>query len=303
MKYSILIFSLILSSSVFAQQRVIIDADTGNEVDDLFAVSRALIEPSWDIRGLNATQWQASDWATPQTMQDSYRLNTAIVAYLNKTDKILTFRGAEDKLYDWGDRAHPSMSAYQIIKEAHKMPKGEKLKIATLGALTNVASAILMDETIVPKIAIYWLGSDYDFSANIMVFKGFNSNMDLHAVDVLLNSTVEFHIFPGNVARANKFRYFETKNRIENKHPLLDFLIWRWDNHVESGRYERIIWDLVVIQAMIYPEKCEEVKVRTSIVNGNRDVWVYKSYDVAFFKEDFFKTMLDYATAHQEDLK
>lgn len=100
MKYSILIFSLVLSCSIFAQQRVIIDADTGNEVDDLFAVSRALIEPSCDILGLNATQWQASDWASPQTMQDSYRLNTAIVAYLNKTDKILTFRGAEDKLYD-----------------------------------------------------------------------------------------------------------------------------------------------------------------------------------------------------------
>jgi len=35
----------------------------GNEVDDLFAVSRALIAPEIEIVGLNSTQWQNSHWA------------------------------------------------------------------------------------------------------------------------------------------------------------------------------------------------------------------------------------------------
>ena len=40
--------------------RVLLDADTGNEVDDLYALVRGLIEPDWDVVGINATQWQAS---------------------------------------------------------------------------------------------------------------------------------------------------------------------------------------------------------------------------------------------------
>ncbi len=56
---------LFLAISANSQQkiRVVIDADTGNEVDDLYAVVRGLIEPSWEVAGLNATQWQVSHWA------------------------------------------------------------------------------------------------------------------------------------------------------------------------------------------------------------------------------------------------
>ena len=56
---------ILLHCSVLQAQKpsVIIDADTGNEVDDLFAVSRALIAPEIEIVGLNSTQWQNSHWA------------------------------------------------------------------------------------------------------------------------------------------------------------------------------------------------------------------------------------------------
>ncbi len=60
------------SAIIIAQERilVIIDADTGNEVDDLYALSRALIESIWNILALNATHW-----AIPETMENSHRLN------------------------------------------------------------------------------------------------------------------------------------------------------------------------------------------------------------------------------------
>ena len=43
-----------------AQTPFILDADTGNEVDDYYALARALAESSWEITSLNATQWQTS---------------------------------------------------------------------------------------------------------------------------------------------------------------------------------------------------------------------------------------------------
>lgn len=38
-----------------APTRILIDADTANEVDDAFAIVRAVIEPSFDVVGLNST--------------------------------------------------------------------------------------------------------------------------------------------------------------------------------------------------------------------------------------------------------
>lgn len=64
--YNFLTISIILFSCMIinAQKpRVIIDADIGNKVDDLFAIARALVAPEFEVLALNSTQWQNSHWA------------------------------------------------------------------------------------------------------------------------------------------------------------------------------------------------------------------------------------------------
>lgn len=130
---------------------VIIDADTANEVDDLFAIVRALVVPEWDIRGLNSVQWQSSHYATPNTLEDSQRLNEVLLSILNMSH-IPHPRGAAYRLYDWGvDVAQHSAAAYHIIREAQSMPAGSRLTVVALGALTNVASALLIEPSIAKK--------------------------------------------------------------------------------------------------------------------------------------------------------
>ena len=190
----ILFFLVIFGSiSLHAQQKkVIIDADTGNEVDDLYAIVRGLVEPTWDVVGLNSTQWQITHWNIDKTMENSYRLNTVLVSYLGMNDEVKVNKGAEQRLFDWGEKHQPSTSALEIIKHAHSMPEGEKLYVIALGALTNVASAILMDETISDKIALYWLGTKYNFEEGYLTKMDFNCMMDMQAVDVLMHSNVEW---------------------------------------------------------------------------------------------------------------
>jgi hypothetical protein len=53
----------------------IIDTDTANEVDDLFAIVRAVKEPAFDIRAINSVHWQTRHYATPDTLEDSQRMN------------------------------------------------------------------------------------------------------------------------------------------------------------------------------------------------------------------------------------
>ena len=68
--------------AMFAREpgSVIPNADTGNEVDDLHAIIRALIEPPLDVFALNATQWQSSRRAADRTMEERHRLNQVLLA-------------------------------------------------------------------------------------------------------------------------------------------------------------------------------------------------------------------------------
>ena len=275
------------------KERVIIDADTGNEVDDLYAVVMGLIEPGWDVIGLNATQWQVSHWAVENSMEESYRLNQVLLSYLQKADEVSSNRGAEARLFDWGNKSQPSSASNFIIEQALQH-EDDKLNIIALGALTNVASAILDNPQITDKIRLYWLGSSYDFNTGAMKNIDFNSVMDIQAVDVILNSEVELHVIPNNVSSAMTFEWKETEEKLKGKHDMLDFLLQRWYDHLDGGRRERTIWDLALIQAVAHPEFADEVRVKTSAEKGNREIWLYKAIDADKMREDFFDTVLQY---------
>ncbi|MGK7396513.1 MAG: nucleoside hydrolase [Candidatus Cyclobacteriaceae bacterium M3_2C_046] len=296
MKRMLILLSLALVALMVEAQekkRVIIDADTGNEVDDLYAVVRGLIEPSWNVLGLNATQWQVSHWAVGKSMEESYRLNQVLLSYLKMNGQVQSNRGAEARLFDWGNKSQPSTASNFIINEALKT-ENDKLNVIALGALTNVASAILDNPDIQDKIRLYWLGSSYDFDQNVMKNIDFNSVMDIQAVDVILNSEVELHIIPNSVSSGMIFDWQETDERLRGKHDMLDFLRQRWYNHLDGGRRHRTIWDLALIQAIIFPEFTEEVKIRTSKERGDREVYMYKSIDADRMREEFFETTLKY---------
>ncbi len=302
MKKLLWIVSLcILTYSALSQERipVIIDADTGNEVDDLYALSRALIEPSWDILALNATHWQTAHWAIPQTMENSHRLNQVLTAELNTP--VLLRRGGLARMFDWGDLAQHSAAAYEIIKQVKLLPEGQKLTIVALGALTNVGSALYIEPSIASKIELYWLGTSYDFDKGIQKQVDFNCMMDIRALDIVLNSSVDVHIIPVNVAGAMTFSYEETVEAFDESSTLQNFLLERWYKHLDGGRKERTIWDLALIQAIIHPEYAEEVKITTSKDHGNREVYYYRSIDAEKMKAEFFKTLNDYLKQMDKD--
>jgi inosine-uridine nucleoside N-ribohydrolase len=290
---------LMLSVAVFAtaqeKTKIIIDADTGNEVDDLYAVVRALIEPSWEVTGINATQWQVSHWAVENTMEESFRLNNVLLAYLGMNDKVVSNRGAEARLFDWGNMSQPSAASNYIIEEAEKCKEG-KVNVVALGALTNVASAILDKPEITSKIRLYWLGTTYDFENHVMGNTDFNNVMDIQAIHVILNSDVEFHVIPVSVASQMVYTWEETEKHLKGLKEPAGFLLHRWYDHFDGGRKDRVLWDLALIQAIIFPEMAEEVEIQTSKEKGNRKMWMYKDIDADAMKEEFFKSVSDFLT-------
>lgn len=290
----VIIFSFILFTQILVSQqktKVLLDADTANEVDDLFALSIVLMEPTIEVTALNATQWQTSHWTTPQSMEDSHRLNQTLLGTMGL--QVKTNRGGVARMYDWGDRAQHSAAAYEIIKQAKAQKDGEKLNVIALGALTNVASAVFIDPTIEKNIKLYWLGTTYDFEKGILRKDDFNCAMDQYAFTHLLFSEVEMHIIPVSVASKMTFDYDKTRSELEN-HFLGNFLLKTWDDHIDSGRTKRTIWDLSIVNAFLHPEWMEEVEITTSKDNGSRTVFYYKDFDSEKMRMDFFEKIEGY---------
>ncbi len=270
----------------------LLDADTGNEVDDLFAIARALIEPSWEISALTAAHWQTAHWAEAQTMENSYRINTVLRDYLQVDVK--TLRGGVARMFDWGDQAQHSAAAYEIIAQAKALPEGEKLNVIALGALTNVASAVFINPSIGPKLRLYWLGTTYDFEEGILGTTDFNCMMDQQALHYLFKSPVELHIIPVSVASAMTFEMYDVEAKLRDVHPLGAYLCDRWYNHLDGSRYERVIWDLALIQAIIHPEMAELTTITTSKDFGSREVHYYSSIDANKMRAEFYESLTAY---------
>lgn len=274
-----------------SKKSVMIDLDTGNEVDDLYALARILLDTTLTVSAINSTHWQTSHWAIPNTMENSHRLNQQLLAILDM--KVKTNRGGVERMYDWGDRAQHSAAAYDIIRRVKLLEKDQKLTILALGALTNVASAIFIDVTIAEKIDLYWLGSTYDFESEKFGITDFNSVMDSFALQYILSSTLEMHILPLNVAKDMMVKYSKLKIEFNNK-KLGSYLIKRWENHLDPLVNERCLWDVALVEAFLYPEWTEQVSLKLSKDYGQRSVKFYKSIDANQMIVDFKSIILNH---------
>jgi inosine-uridine nucleoside N-ribohydrolase len=287
-----LLLLVVCAAPAQVNTRVLIDADTANEVDDPYAIVRALVEPGLDVRGLSSAQWQSSHWATPNTLEDSQRLNEMLLAFL-RMSAVPHPRGAQNRIYDWGqDVAQHSAAAYHLISEANKVAGPGKLNVIVLGAWTNVASALLIEPAIAPTLRLYLLGTSHDFEKGIWKKTDFNCINDPHAVNVVLdNGELETHIMPVNVAAAMTFQMQDFRRAFAGGNEVLDFLYQRWVHHIDEGRYSRIIWDLSLVEAFLHPEWASEVSVSTPPENTTRQVFVYQRINASAMRNDFYTAL------------
>jgi len=85
------LFTLITSceKTIDTKIPVIIDADTANEVDDLYAIVRAVLAPELNLLGITAAQFHISPLASDSSVLESQHLNEEIVRLMNRSDIVL----------------------------------------------------------------------------------------------------------------------------------------------------------------------------------------------------------------------
>lgn len=272
------------------EELLIIDADTANEIDDQYAITRLLYQTKYRLLALNSAQW-LHHLGKPDSLEASQRINEKLLE-LAKRPEIPALRGAEFPMgKPWGgEEPQDSPAAQFIIKSARSMPEGIKLNVACIGASTNLASAIKLAPDIAQKIRAHLMGFRYDAKNRVWNKSEFNIRRDLNAADFLLNqSDLELYIMPATTCLPFKFDRDETFAKHEKRGEYGAYLTQQWMEHCPTDR-SRIMWDLALIQAMLNPEMATLEKVKTPPENVQRDVFMYTDLNAAAMQDDYWRS-------------
>ena len=172
--------------------RVVLDTDTYNEVDDQFAVVHALLSPERiSLEALYAAPFHNNRSDSPgDGMQKSYDEIIRLLERLGVQERDRVLKGSDRCLPSTSDAVR-SPAAEHLI-ELSKTGDGP-LYVAAIGATTNVASAILLDPSIIERIVVVWLGGHPPYWPTA---REFNLQGDVAAAQVVFNSGVPFVQIP-----------------------------------------------------------------------------------------------------------
>ncbi|GAA0877878.1 hypothetical protein GCM10009119_08460 [Algoriphagus jejuensis] len=302
-KTKLILLLFLFSQTIIAQQRVWLDADTGNEMDDLYAIAHLVKSDKVKLIGLSSAhfnnadlntfeKWNAYQTETLKPVEESQRLNEEILNALNRVD-IPHPLGADRQIgRAWGQQEpRDSPAAQAIIAAARSTAEGEKLDIITLGAMSNIATALLLAPDILPKIRLFSLGAWYDPATGAWNKNEFNIRCDLNSFDYLLNlEGLDFTLMTTTTAFALKFDREETYAALDESVEIEKILADRWRTQNPQDEI-RVMWDLALIEAYLYPEWSTQATVQTPPENTPRKIKIYASIDAEAMKEEFWRQL------------
>ena len=190
--------------------RMIVHTDCKNEADDQFALVHHLLTPKFIVKGIVAGHFDLS--------QKMYKSGKSASASLDEVNKILDLMDAKEVSAYLGaevpmkDEFTPvdSDGVRFIIDEAMK-DDPYPLYIACQGAVTDIASALLMKPEIATRMTAVWIGGGAYPEGGFE----FNAFQDIAAANVLMKSEMPIWQIPSDVYRNMSVTLSELQLNVE----------------------------------------------------------------------------------------
>lgn len=231
---------------------VVLDTDAYNEIDDQFAISYLLLRPEkFRILGLCAAPFFNEKSESPMDgMEKSYEEIQKLLPLTGRTDLTdCVVRGSGRYLPD--EKTPVASDAARFMAElSRKYDAEHPLYLIAIGAITNVASALLMEPEMKERCVVVWLGG----RAVHMPQGGleFNLKQDVAAARVVFGCGVPLVQLPckGVVDRFHTTRY-EMEHWLRGKNALCDYLCDCTVRYMteKSARksWSKPIWDVAAV--------------------------------------------------------
>ncbi|MBO5899548.1 MAG: nucleoside hydrolase, partial [Lentisphaeria bacterium] len=236
--------------------RAVLDTDTYNEIDDQYALTYALLaKDRLDLRAVTAAPFFNDHSEGPADgMEKSYQEILKIFSLLGEKSEGMVFRGSTGYL-PAPETPVESDAAKRIIELAHEAEKdGELLYVLAIGAITNVASAILLDPEIIKNIVVVWLGGHaFEWHGKN---NEFNLYQDVPAAQVIFDSGVPFVMFPCAMVTDHMLTTEpELRERCQPSGKIGEYLYsYTVEEMIRCKHDSRVIWDIVTVAYFDCPE-------------------------------------------------
>lgn len=225
---------------------VVLDTDAYNEIDDQFAIAYLLrSKEKLNLKALYAAPFHNSRSNGPEDgMEKSYDEILKLLNMMN--ERVDVFKGSRSFLES---EAVPVISpaAEDLAKRADEYSPERPLYVVAIGAITNVASAILLNPKMIENTVIVWLGGhahDYHDTCE------FNMKQDVAAARIVMKSGVPFVQLPcqGVVStfafsQADMLKWFSGKNTLSSY--LSENVLNYMSNY--KGFWTKVIWDVTAV--------------------------------------------------------
>lgn len=227
---------------------VVLDTDAYNEIDDQFAISYLLkSKEKLNTRAIYAAPFFNSNSEGPKDgMEKSYDEILKLLSLLN--EKVDVYKGSE-KYLDDENTPVISPAAQDLAERVKNYSPQNPLYVVAIGAITNIASAILLNPEVAENTVVVWLGGH---ALHYEHTKEFNMRQDIAAARVVMQSGVPFVQLPcmGVVSQFSVSKP-ELEFWLKGKNPLADYLaentIKEADSYAKGTAWTRVIWDVTAV--------------------------------------------------------
>ena len=235
--------------------KAILDTDTYNEIDDQFALVQMLLSKKrMDVLSINAAPFSMNNRSDdPQKgMELSYDEIFRLLEKINFKKNNFVFK-CSTKYVGFEKKPINSPAADNIIETALKCSANDPLYVIAIGAITNVASAILKEPEIINKIVVVWLGGNALYWPEN---NEFNLKQDIGGAQVLFDSGVSLVLVPCKGVTSHLISTVpEIEKYIEPHGEIGKFLAMRFKEYNNNHKgWSKEIWDMAAISWVLNEE-------------------------------------------------
>ena len=246
--------------------RMVLDTDTYNEVDDQFALAYALrAKDKLDLKAIYAAPFFNDRSSSPSDgMNRSYNEICNILNIMGENSHNRVFKGSKDYLKD-KKTPQQSEAATNLIELAMESDPENPLYVVAIGAITNIASAILMEPKIIEKIVVVWLGGHAHFWPDT---KEFNLMQDVLSAQIIFDCGVPLVQIPcAGVTTHLLTTISELEHYLDGKSEIGTYLTDIVRNYTkDTYAWSKVIWDISAVAWLINPHWVPTNLVHSPIV-------------------------------------
>jgi inosine-uridine nucleoside N-ribohydrolase len=231
----------------------VLDTDTYNEIDDQFALAYAWLSPE----RLSLDAIYAAPFQNPRSdgpgdgMRRSHAEILRVLGRLGASAEERVFLGSE-RFLGRPDDPVESEAARDLVERAMSRSDDDPLYVVAIAAITNVASALLMEPRVAERIVVVWLcGQPHSWGTTVE----FNLCQDPVASRIVFDCGVPLvHVPCGNVAEHLRTTVPELDRYVRGQGALGDYLfeIFR-DYAADRPAWSKPLWDVAAVAWLVDP--------------------------------------------------